>query len=95
MKLDIHFNTLSLTDSVESNIRDPNDRQRFYITYRSYDIKKKFASVGYTIRETVIKPEYGDVSVCIPDPPFCLDLDDFISILEPFGTLINPRLVTV
>ena len=95
VKLDVRFNTLSLTDAVESIIRDSNDRRRFYITYRSYDIKKKFASVGYTIKETVIKPEYGDVSACIPDPPFYMDLDDFISILEPFGTLINPRFVMV
>ena len=43
----------------------------------------------------MIKPEYGDVSACIPDPPFYMDLDDFISILEPFGTLINPRFVMV
>ena len=43
----------------------------------------------------MIKPEYGDVSACIPDLPFYRDLDDFISILEPFGTLINPRFVMV
>ena len=43
----------------------------------------------------MIKPEYGDVSACIPDPPFYLDLDDFISILEPFGTVVNPRFVSV
>ena len=90
---DLRFTNFQLEDCVESIVRDTNDRRRFYITYKSYDLKKAFAAIGYTIGTTIIKPEYGDVSAYIPEPPFYLDSDDFASILAPYGTMVNPSFV--
>ena len=85
----------ALNDIVESVIRDTNDHRRYYITYCTYEFKKKFASLGYTINDTIIPPEFGDVSVCIPHPPFYLDALDFATMLQQYGSLTNTRFVSV
>ena len=37
---DQRFGNLTLTEVVESEIRDSNDHRRFYITYATYEFKK-------------------------------------------------------
>ena len=82
---------LHIQDVVDSIFRDVNDRRRWYVTFKSYDLKQKFAAGGYHIGDTHIPPEYGDVHAFIPDPPFYLDEADLVSIISTFGDVVEHR----
>ena len=83
-----------ISNVVSSVVRDINDRRRWYITYASYEWKRGFAALGYTVGDVIIQPEHGDVQAMIPDPPFYLDQAELLKLLEPFGTIAESHFST-
>ena len=59
----------SLVDIVEAVVQEPLDRRRFYIVYKSVEIKRTIARKGFNIGEITIPAERADIKGFIPDVP--------------------------
>ena len=52
---------VEINDVVEAVVQDPLDRRRFYIRYRTVELKRTNARRGFTVGEIQILPERADV----------------------------------
>ena len=76
---------IPIGDVVESVIQEPLDKRRFYVTFKSVEIKRQVTRTGYRIGTITIPPEASDVQGFIPDVPHYLSKDDVIEILSRYG----------
>ena len=80
---------VSINDVVEAVVQDSLDRRRFYIRYRTVELKRTNARRGFTIGEIQIPPERADVQGFIPDLPHYVTRDDVVGILSKYGDVIS------
>ncbi len=73
----------------ESVTRDHEDRRRFYIVFRTYNYKKIVQQTGFTIGETEIPPQIGDVSALIPFVPYYINEKHLEKHFQTYGKIIN------
>ena len=75
-------------------VRDGLDRRRFYITYKSKELKSSIAKKGFKIGNIQIPPEPHDVSAYIPDLPYFCTAACVRAILSEYGTVENEKFNT-
>ena len=80
---------VEINDVVEAVVQDPLDRRRFYIRYRTVELKRTNARRGFTVGEIQIPPERADVQGYIPDLPHYVTRDDVVGILSKYGNVIS------
>ena len=78
-----------LGEILESVVREPLDRRRFYLRFHSVELKRGSAKNGFTIGETVIPPQLSDVQGYIPEVPHYLDRDEILQILSLYGDVVK------
>ena len=83
-----------IKDVVEAVVQDSLDRRRFYIRYRTVELKRGNARRGFTIGEIQIPPERSDVQGYIPDLPHYVSRDDVVAILSKYGNVISGNFKT-
>ena len=79
---------------LESVLRDPSDRRRFYITYLTRALKREAMGMGMTFGTTVIPPTTEDCRGYIPYPPYFLDAATIHHALSQYGTVTRGSFVT-
>ena len=77
----------------EAVLRDPQDRRRFYCTYKTTHMKQHALGKGFTIGSTVIKPTDDTLDGYIPFPPFYIDIDTLNTLIRPYGELVSSSFV--
>ena len=83
-----------LSDVVDAVVQEPLDRRRFYIRYKTVELKRASARRGFKIGNITIPPERADVQGYIPDVPHYMSEEDVIGILSRYGEVINGRFAT-
>ena len=71
---------------LERVIRDPRDRRRFYVTYKTAELKTYATRQGFYIGQTYIKPTDGTTTGYIPFPPYYIDATTLDRLLGHYGT---------
>ena len=79
---------------LEGVLRDPKDNRRFYITYKTTDMKHYAMGKGFTIGNLHIKPRPDTTDGYIPFPPYYVDITTLDQLLRPYGELISSSFVT-
>ena len=79
---------------IEAVIREPLDRRRFYIRYRSVEMKRSHARSGFKIGDITIPPERADITGFISNLPHYMSLDDITSILAQYGDVVSAAFKT-
>ena len=83
------FDLRSPAETIQSVIRDEDDRRRFYITYKTMDKKRECAGKGFTVRNVKIPPCEGDLPGLLPYLPYYIDQNDVDSELKRYGTILR------
>ena len=83
-----------IKDVVEAVVQDSLDRRRFYIRYRTVELKRANARRGFTIGEIQIPPERADVKGFIPDLPHYVTHEDAVGILSKYGDVVSGNFKT-
>ena len=78
----------------ESVLRDPQDRRRMYLVFKSPSIKEQVAARGFRLGSVVIKPTDGALSGYIPFPPYFADLSSIVIQLSRHGQVTHHKFVT-
>ena len=73
----------------ERVLRDPNDSRRFYLTYRTDELKRYATGKGFYVKHLHIKPTDGATHGYIPFPPYYIDESTLQDLLRPYGTLVT------
>ena len=73
----------------ESVLRDPKDSRRFYLTYRTDDLRQTATRKGFFIKHLHIKPTDGSTNGYIPFPPYYIDEETLRELLTPYGTIVT------
>ena len=73
----------------ERVLRDPNDSRRFYLTYRTDDLRQTATRKGFFINHLHIKPTDGFTNGYIPFPPYYIDEETIRDLLTPYGTIVT------
>ena len=78
----------------ESVLRDPQDRRRMYLTFKSFKLKERVAGLGFKLGNVTIKPSDGTLSGYIPFPPFYIDVTTIVKALSRHGQVTNHSFVS-
>ena len=78
----------------ESVLRDPQDRRRLYLVFKSPQIKDEVAAKGFRLGNVVIKPTDGALHGYIPFPPFFIDHQSLVIALSRHGQVTSHKFVT-
>ena len=78
----------------ECVIRDPDDHRRFYVTYRTQQMKTRTTGKGYYIGDLHIRPTDDYLTGYIPHPPYYTDRQTLDDLLSSFGTVKETSFVT-
>ena len=78
----------------ESVLRDPHDRRRLYLVFKSPQIRDEIAAKGFRLGNVTIKPTDGALHGYIPFPPYFVDHTPLILILSKFGQITTHNFVT-
>ena len=78
----------------ECVIRDPDDHRRFYVTYRTQQMKTRTTGKGYYIGDLHIRPTDDYLTGYIPHPPYYIDRQTLDDLLSSFGTVKETSFVT-
>ena len=78
----------------ECVIRDPDDHGRFYVTYRTQQMKTRTTGKGYYIGDLHIRPTDDYITGYIPHPPYYIDRQTLDYLLSSFGTVKEASFVT-
>ena len=71
----------------ECVIRDPDDHRRFYVTYRTQQMKTRTTGKGYYIGDLHIRPTDAYLIGYIPHPPYYIDRQTLDHLLSSYGTI--------
>ena len=82
------------THLFESVLRDPHDRRRLYLTFKSHKVKQQVLEKGFSLGDIVIKPSDGSISGYIPFPPFYIDTSTIVTALSKHGHVISHSFVS-
>ena len=85
---------MSLQDVIEAVVQEPLDRRRFYIIYKTVELKRSNARRGFRIGSIDIPPERADVKGYIPYVPHFMTKDDIVAILSQYGEIVTAKFVT-
>ena len=80
-------------DLLEAVLRDPKDRRRFYITYRTTDMKQTAVRKGFYIGDIHIKPTDDTTDGYIPFPPYYVDQQTLDQLLRTYGELVSSSFI--
>ena len=86
--------TLPLGEVIEAVVQEPLDRRRFYIVYKSVELKRSITQRGFRIGEIQIPPQRADVQGYIPDAPHYLSKEDVHGILSRYGVVVSGKFKT-
>ena len=78
----------------EGVIRDPDDHRRFYVTYRTQQMKTHTTGKGYYIGDLHIRPTDDYLTGYIPHPPYYIDRQTLDHLLSSYGTIKEASFVT-
>ena len=78
----------------ERVLRDPQDPRRFYIIYRTLDIKTTVTGKGFYIGQTHIKPTDNTITGYIPFPPYYINKTTLDRLLGQYGHHVTGDFVT-
>ena len=80
----------------ECVIRDPDDHRRFYVTYRTQQMKTRTTGKGYYIGDLHIRPtdDYLTGYIPHPPPPYYIDRQTLDDLLSSFGTVKEASFVS-
>ena len=78
----------------ERVLRDPQDPRRFYIIYRTLDIKTTVTGKGFYIGQTHIKPTDNTITGYIPFPPYYINKTTLDRLLGQYGQHVTGDFVT-
>ena len=81
------------THLFESVLRDPQDRRRLYLTFKSLKVKQKVVETGFKLGNVTIKPSDGSLSGYIPFPPFYVDSNSLVTALSRHGQVIESTFI--
>ena len=73
----------------ENVLRDPTDSRRFYLTYRTDELKQYATGKGFYVEHLHIKPTDNTTNGYIPFPPYYIDESTLQDLLKPYGTLVT------
>ena len=73
----------------ENVLRDPKDSRRFYLTYRTNELKQYATGKGFYVQNLHIKPTDNTTNGYIPFPPYYIDESTLQDLLKPYGTLVT------
>ena len=79
---------------LECVIRDPDDHRRFYVTYRTQQMKTHTTGKGYYIGDLHIRPTDDYLTGYIPHPPYYIDRQTLDHLLSSYGTIKEASFVT-
>ena len=85
---------IPINQVVESVVQEPLDRRRFYIRYRTVELKRTNARRGFRIGDIQIPAEKADMKGFIPDLPHYMDRDDVVAILSNYGDVVSAKFRT-
>ena len=80
-------------DLFEAVLRDPKDRRRFYVTYRTAHLKQHALGKGFTIGNISIKPQDDTLHGYIPFPPYYVDFTTMDNLITEHGELVSSSFV--
>ena len=69
--------------------RDPKDSRRFYLTYRTDDLRQYTTRKGFYIKHLHIKPTDGSTNGYIPFPSYYIDEETLRELLQSYGTIVT------
>ena len=78
----------------ECVIRDLDEHRRFYVTYRTQQMKTRTTGKGYYIGDIHIRPTDDYLTGYIPHPPYYIDRQTLDTLLSSFGTVKETSFVT-
>ena len=78
----------------ESVLRDPRDNRRFYLTYRTMDMKLTVTGRGFHLGGIFIRPEDNTTEGYIPYPPYYMDKRTLDDLLTEYGQLTHSDFTT-
>ena len=78
----------------ECVIRDQDDHRRFYVTYRTQQMKMHTTGKGYYIGDLHIRPTDDYLTGYIPHPPYYIDRQTLDHLLSSYGTIKEASFVT-
>ena len=78
-----------LGEVLEAVVREPLDRRRFYLRFRSVEMKRQSAQQGFQIGTITIPPQLADTEGTIPNVPHYLDRTEIVQILSAYGDVIE------
>jgi hypothetical protein len=78
----------------ESVLRDPRDNRRYYLTYRTFDIKRHVSGRGFTLGSVVIRPTDDTTEGYIPYPPYYIDKQSLDTLLTEYGDVVRSAFTT-
>ena len=73
----------------ESVLRDPRDRQRFYLTYATTTVQRDVMGRGFFLGGIHIRPTDNANEGYIPYPPFYCDRQTLDRLLNAYGTVMD------
>ena len=79
---------------LECVILEPDDHRRFYVTYRTQQMKTRTTGRGYYIGDLHIRPTDDYLTGYIPHPPYYIDRQTLDDLLSSFGTVKETSFVT-
>ena len=82
------------TSLFESVLRDPQDRRRLYLTFRSLKQKHRVEEKGFRLGNVTIKPSDGTLSGYIPFPPYYVDTQTLLTALSSHGQVTQHSFVS-
>ena len=74
---------------VESVLRDPRDRRRFYLTYATMTVKRDVMGRVFFLGGIHIRPTDDAIEGYIPYPPFYCDKQTLDGLLNTYGTVTD------
>ena len=73
----------------ERVLRDPRDSRRFYLTYRTDELRQYATRKGFYVGSLHIKPTDGSTNGYIPFPPYYIDEGTLRELLTPYGIIVT------
>ena len=78
----------------ESALRDPHDRRRLYLVFKTPTLKQSVAAKGFKLGNVTIKPTDGALKGYIPFPPYFVDTSSLIVQLTKHGHVTSHKFIT-
>ena len=78
----------------ESALRDPHDRRRLYLVFKTPTLRQEVAAKGFKLGNVTIQPSDGALKGYIPFPPYFVDTSSLIVQLSKHGHVTSSKFIT-